>query len=58
MVEVVDQEDGAQLLGLEGAGKLHEQVHAGVAHAVQVVVQLTILQRMARVLIDTPLFFI
>ena len=43
MVEVVDEEDGAQLLGLEGARQLHEQVHAGVAHAVQVVIQLPIL---------------
>ena len=44
MVEVVDEEDSAQLLGLEGAGQLHEQVHAGVPHPVQVVVQLPILQ--------------
>jgi len=43
MVEVVDEEDGAQLLGLEGAWQLHEQVHAGVPHAVQVVIQLPIL---------------
>ena len=43
VVEVVDEEDGAQLLGLEGARQLHEQVHAGVSHAVQVVIQLPIL---------------
>ena len=43
MVEVVGEEDGAQLLCLEGAGQLHEQVHAGIPHAVQVVVQLPIL---------------
>ncbi len=43
MVEVVDEEDGAQLLGLEGARQLHEQVHARIPHAVQVVVQLPIL---------------
>ena len=43
MVEVVDEEDGAQLLGLEGAGQLHEQVHAGIPHAVQIVIQLPIL---------------
>ena len=44
MVKVVDEEDGAQLLGLEGAGQLHEQVHAGIPHAVQIVVKLPILQ--------------
>ena len=44
MVKVVDEENGAQLLGLEGARQLHEQVHAGIPHAVQVVVQLPILR--------------
>ena len=44
MVKVVDEENGAQLLGLEGAWQLHEQVHAGIPHAVQVVVQLPILR--------------
>lgn len=44
MVEVVDQENGAQLLGFEGTGQLHEQIHACVPHAVQVVIQLSILQ--------------
>ncbi len=43
MVEVVDEEDGAQLLGLEGARQLHQQVHACIPHAVQIVVQLPIL---------------
>ncbi len=43
MVEVVDEEDGAQLLGLEGARQLHQQVHARIPHAVQIVVQLPIL---------------
>lgn len=43
VVEIVDQEDGAQLLGLEGARQLHEQVHAGIPHTVQVVIQLPIL---------------
>ena len=43
MVEVVDQEDGPEFLGLEGAWQLHEQIHAGVPHPVQVVVQLPIL---------------
>lgn len=43
MVEVVDEEDGAQLLGLEAARKLHEKVHACIAHAIQVMVQLAIL---------------
>lgn len=45
MVKVVDEKDGAQLLGLEGARQLHEQVHAGVPHPVQVVVQLPILRQ-------------
>ena len=43
MVEVVDEEDGAQLLGLEGTWQLHQQVHACIPHAVQVVIQLPIL---------------
>ena len=43
MVEVVDEEDGPQLLCLEGARQLHEQIHAGVPHPVQVVVKLPIL---------------
>jgi len=45
MVEVVDEEDGAQLLGLEGARQLHQQVHARIPHAVQIVVQLPILHQ-------------
>ena len=45
VVEVVNEEDGAQLLGLEGAGQLHEQVHASIPHAIQVVIQLPILQQ-------------
>lgn len=43
MVEVVDEKDGAQLLGLEGPGQLHEQIHTGIPHAVQIMVQLPIL---------------
>lgn len=50
VVEVVDEENGAQLLGLEGARQLHEQVHAGVAHAVQVVIQLPILYHQGHVM--------
>lgn len=46
MVEVVDEEDGAQLLGLEGARQLHEQVHARIPHAIQIVIQLPILHNM------------
>ena len=44
MVEVVDEEDGAQLLGLEAARKLHQKVHACIAHAIQIMVQLAILR--------------
>lgn len=43
MVEVVDEEDSAELLSLEGTRQLHEEVHAGIPHAVQVVVQLPVL---------------
>lgn len=38
MIEVVDEEDGAQLLGLEAAWQLHQQVHACVPHAVQIMI--------------------
>ncbi len=48
MVEVVDEEDGAQLLGLEGARQLHQQIHARIPHAVQVVVQLPVLHHKER----------
>ena len=45
MVKVVDEEDGAQLLGLEGAGQLHEQVHAEDLHPVRIEVKLSIPQQ-------------
>ena len=38
MIEVVDEEDGAQLLGLEAAWQLHQQVHACIPHAIQIMI--------------------
>ena len=43
MIEVVDEENGPKLLSLEGAGQLHQQVHAGVPHPVKIVIKLSIL---------------
>ena len=30
MNEAVEEEDGGQLVGVEGGGQLHDQTHAGV----------------------------